>query len=362
MAAASGAAIDVLRGRVAQIEAQIADEVVDAKKFGYLDQDVKDGAGKVVYDRPAIEELIRWRLWDRTGAGLMAELGSHQLDAASIFIAAMHGGQKQHPLNVVGGGDRPIFPPDRDIEDHVYCVIEFPAPGYDAKDPVASRKKIGVQYSSINGNGFGGYGEIVFGTKGTLILEKEQDVSLFKGPAAPSTVKVSGGGGRPDARHAGQRARHAAAAKGGRRGPGQPRLCRGIGALGLVHPQSGPGKQAPLRSQGGHGRRGDRPDDEHGRPARAGGSSSRRNGSTSTATRPPRASSRTLAGTRPNRSACGTLQCRRPSGSRRCPSATAQRIDTEIVSMNLSPEEKDDRQGELLRRHRQQGRSAATSS
>ena len=59
---------------------------------------IKDAAGKVVYERPAIEELIRWRLWDRTGAGLMAELGSHQLDAASIFIAAVHDGEKQIPL------------------------------------------------------------------------------------------------------------------------------------------------------------------------------------------------------------------------------------------------------------------------
>ena len=57
-------------------------------------------------------------------------------------------------------------------------MIEFPAPGYDAKDPLASRKKIAVQYSSINGNGFGGYGEIVFGTKGTLILEQEQEAML----------------------------------------------------------------------------------------------------------------------------------------------------------------------------------------
>ena len=48
-----------------------------------------------------------------------------------------------------------------------------------------------MQYASINGNGFGGYGEIVFGTKGTLILEKEQEMSIIKGPAAPSSVKVS---------------------------------------------------------------------------------------------------------------------------------------------------------------------------
>ncbi len=26
--------------------------------------------------RTALEELIRWRLWNRTGGGLMAELGS----------------------------------------------------------------------------------------------------------------------------------------------------------------------------------------------------------------------------------------------------------------------------------------------
>ena len=180
--------------RLEQVEAQIADKDVDAEKYGYQREQIKDALGKVVYDRPAIEELIRWRLWDRTGAGLMAELGSHQLDAASIFIAAMHDGVKQMPLSVSAAADRPLFPPDRDVEDHVYCLIEFPAPGYDAKDPFASRKKIGVQYASINGNGFGGYGEIVFGTEGTLVLEKEQDMSIIKGPAGPSGVKLSNGG------------------------------------------------------------------------------------------------------------------------------------------------------------------------
>jgi predicted dehydrogenase len=197
--AASGATIDALLKRRDQIKAQIADEVV-AENFGYEKKQIKDAAGKVIYDRPAIEELIRWRLWDRTGAGLMAELGSHQLDAAGIFIHAAHKAadpnvKKPHPLNVAAIANRPLFPVDRDIEDHVYCVIEFPAPGYDPKDPIAKQKKIGVQYSSINGNGFGGYGEIVFGTKGTLVLEKELEMSIIKGPASPSSVKVAGGGG-----------------------------------------------------------------------------------------------------------------------------------------------------------------------
>ena len=231
---ASGAAIDLWRTRLAQVEAQIADEILSdpktklAEKFGYQNLQVKDAQGKLLYDRPAIEELIRWRLWDRTAAGLMAELGSHQLDAASIFIQAMHKGhdpkaEKPHPLSVVAAGNRPLFPPDRDCEDHVYCIIEFPAPGYNAKDKFASRKKIGVQYASINGNGFGGYGEIVYGTKGTLILEKEQDMSIVQGPASPSSVKASGGAGGPtlDTQASGAPAAAAKSAGGG------PKVSRG---------------------------------------------------------------------------------------------------------------------------------------
>ena len=163
----------------------------------------------MVYRRPAIEELIRWRLWDRTGAGLMAELGSHQLDAAGIFVAAAHEGRKQHPISVTAASGRPLFPPDRDAEDHVYCIIEFPAPGYNAADPIAADKRIGVQYASINGNGFGGYGETVFGTEGTLVLETEREAMLFKGSDTAGKTKVvaaaagkKGGEGRGSRRQA----------------------------------------------------------------------------------------------------------------------------------------------------------------
>jgi predicted dehydrogenase len=170
--------------KLVQLRAQMAD-IIDAAKYDYQDLQLKDAAGNIVYRRPPFEELVRWRLWDRTGGGLMAELGSHQLDAAGIFIHAMHKAvdpkaEKPHPLNVAAAADRPLFPADRDVEDHVYCIVEYPAPGYDPKDPIASRKKIGVQYASINGNGFGGYGETVFGTAGTLLLETEKEAMLFK--------------------------------------------------------------------------------------------------------------------------------------------------------------------------------------
>ncbi|MFH1921262.1 MAG: Gfo/Idh/MocA family oxidoreductase [Planctomycetota bacterium] len=172
--------------KVAQKLAQISDELIaeKAEQFGYQHELIEG-----VYDRPAIEELIRWRLWDRTGGGLMAELGSHQLDAASIFISAMHGGKKQYPLCVAAAANRPLFPVDREVADHVYCLFEFPAPDYDPNDEHRRRKKISVAYASINGNGFGGYGETVFGTEGTMLLEREQDAMLYK--TASTTGKIA---------------------------------------------------------------------------------------------------------------------------------------------------------------------------
>ncbi|MBU4273116.1 MAG: Gfo/Idh/MocA family oxidoreductase [Planctomycetes bacterium] len=197
LSSARGAAMDRCRARLEQVEAQLDDKIVEAEKFGYQSNQITDASGKVIYECPPIEELIRWRLWDRTGGGLMAELGSHQLDAASIFIAAMHGGEKQMPLSVAAAADRPLFPPDRDVEDHVYCLLEFPTPGYNADDPLARGNKIGVQYASINGNGFGGYGEMVFGTEGTLILEQEQNMLIAKDSDKTNGVQVTEAGAGP---------------------------------------------------------------------------------------------------------------------------------------------------------------------
>jgi predicted dehydrogenase len=183
LATAKPSDIDALTKRIAQIEAQIEDKVVDAAKYGYTSMTLADGS-----TRTPLQELIRWRLWNRTGGGLMAELGSHQLDAAGIFVSAMHGpGKKVKPLTVTAVGNRSIFPADREIDDHVYCMYEYPAPGYDED----KNKKIVVTYSSINGNGFGDYGEVVMGTKGTLVLEREQEVMLYKGGAKDTRVTVA---------------------------------------------------------------------------------------------------------------------------------------------------------------------------
>ena len=186
--------------KVDQKRQQIEDHVVNSTvaNYGYEEKTLPIGR-----KRTALEELIRWRLWDRTGGGLMAELGSHQLDAASIFISSQfEGGQKVRPLSVSGVGGRHIFPADRDVDDHVYTMYEFPGRGYykddnpkqDIDDP---NKKIVVSYSSINGNDFGGYGEVVLGTKGTLILEREKDVMLYKKSETMTKISVKDGAGGP---------------------------------------------------------------------------------------------------------------------------------------------------------------------
>src|SRR5690606_9550998 len=112
------------------------DKDVDAKKYGYLDKD----SGGSPYCHSPMEELVRWRLWERTGGGLMAELGSHQLDASGIFISASHPldehgkPRKIRPLTVSAVGGRHLYGRTRDCEDHVYCTYEYPGPEWEPSE------------------------------------------------------------------------------------------------------------------------------------------------------------------------------------------------------------------------------------
>lgn len=209
--------IERLQAEVAQWTAWDADKNIDPEEFGYKDFTIDD---KIF---TAMEELHRWRLFQRTGAGLMAELGSHQLDAVSIFLSSLRDdGKKVHPLSVSAIGGRHIMPLDREVGDHVYCMFEFPGPEYEKSfdvgyydlvndypksvknsndvyertGPLAGyetdpNKKVVVTYSSINGNGFGGWGEVVMGSKGTLVLDQETDVLLYRDSDTSSKVGVT---------------------------------------------------------------------------------------------------------------------------------------------------------------------------
>ncbi|MBR5627350.1 MAG: hypothetical protein IKW74_07005, partial [Thermoguttaceae bacterium] len=223
---ARGLDIEKWRIKVAQKEAELMDSLLaesvaldesgrkykgtslkSAAEYGYLNETFGAGS-KNEYIRPSGEELIRWRLWRRTGGGLMVELGSHQLDAASIFLAASNrraaalrgedpgllpDNGKVHPLRVHVSANRNLFGLDREVQDHITTLVEFPAPNYDPSTKDGRKRKITVQYSTINGNGFGGYGEIVYGTQGTIILEREQDSQLLRGPATSNVAKKAAG-------------------------------------------------------------------------------------------------------------------------------------------------------------------------
>ncbi len=129
------------------------------------------------YNYKSLDELINWRLYNRTGAGLMAELGSHQLDACSIFLG------KRHPLAVTGIGGTFFYTDGREVDDHVFTLFEFPGK--------EKNERIVVTYSSINTNSFDGYGEMVMGSKGTMIVSQEKEVLLYKEAGSASLSRAT---------------------------------------------------------------------------------------------------------------------------------------------------------------------------
>ena len=165
--------------------------IVESDKYNL--PDLIDGWYKPIYkldaEAPNIEErvrklgyqslteLVRWRCFDKTGGGLMAELGSHQLDASSIFLG------KVKPLAVSGVGGKYFYGPgknDRESLDGVFVTYEFPGENYSKEKSILDNDVTVVTYSSFNTNEFEDYGECLMGTTGTMLVEKEANVYLYK--------------------------------------------------------------------------------------------------------------------------------------------------------------------------------------
>jgi len=162
--------IDPLVARATAAGYENIDAFLD-KEFGY----------------PSMERLVNWRLYYNTGGGLMAELGSHQLDAASIFLNKVkpiacygYGGKNFYGVKGLGSPDQQSD--DRDIDDHVYMTFEFPGRNYEVdKNDVCI-----VTYSSISTNRMEPYGETVFGSRATLVMKEELEAMLYKESTANS--------------------------------------------------------------------------------------------------------------------------------------------------------------------------------
>jgi predicted dehydrogenase len=108
---------------------------------------------------PTFDHLYNWRLYKRYSRGLLAELGSHQMNITNWFFDAV-------PEAALGSGVIARYK-DREVWDHVYATFEYPG----------GRTAV---FSSIESNAFDNYYEAFFGTKGTLILQGEAEAYLFE--------------------------------------------------------------------------------------------------------------------------------------------------------------------------------------
>ena len=129
----------------------------------------------------------------RSVTGVLADEKSHTLYACtndwSMFGVTTPGGKGPPAVKAFDlrtGADKGTY--------------EFPGKSYDKKK--TPDDVVVVTYSSISTNGFENYGECVMGTRGTLIVEKEESVMLFpenqpgkvKTPARGTEVGVSASG------------------------------------------------------------------------------------------------------------------------------------------------------------------------
>lgn len=135
-----------------------------------------------------LEKLVNWRLYNDMSAGLMTELGTHQMDVASWFLGSI-------PTRVSGLGGLEYWRDGRDAEDHTVLLYEWTVKpgdlGYrqiERRHPDQSKAKINLPYkvrmtySSICTNAQAHYGELIQGERGAYALLGEQMLDFFPEP------------------------------------------------------------------------------------------------------------------------------------------------------------------------------------
>ena len=123
---------------------------------------------------PTFDHLANWRLYKQYSQGLVAELGSHQISTTNQYLEAF-------PTAALGSGGIHRFT-DREVNDHVYVILEYPG----------GRT---VTFSSIESNDFDHITEQYMGTKGTLIMGRENEALLFTADEKPTSIDVTTTGG-----------------------------------------------------------------------------------------------------------------------------------------------------------------------
>jgi predicted dehydrogenase len=129
---------------------------------------------------PTFDHLINWRLFWKYSQGLMAELGSHQINIVNWFFDSS-------PTAVsASGGVYRFKEGGREVHDHVYATFDYPG----------GRNAV---FTSIESNAFEDYYEMYMGTKGTLVLRAENEAMLFEEgtDARATSIEVAAKGAGP---------------------------------------------------------------------------------------------------------------------------------------------------------------------
>jgi predicted dehydrogenase len=113
---------------------------------------------------PDREKELNWRLNKATSAGLVGELGCHQVDEASWFLSGL-------PVAVTGIGSIALWKDGRDVPDTVQATFEYP-------------NKVFLNYDATLANSFDANYEMFFGSDAAVML-RDSSAWMFKEVDSP---------------------------------------------------------------------------------------------------------------------------------------------------------------------------------
>ncbi len=158
------------------------------------------------WNKPVPEGLTdkqkNWRKYREFSGGLMAELGSHQLDIADWMFG-------QTPEFVVGVGGTDYIKDGRDIFDNIQLIYRYPNGGKFMYSSLTTNQSLDLLKSERTE-----FGEVIMGTEGTVHISLGDDKNPTLAMWFPEPVKAEAGAPKPEATKAGASIATGAATKG----------------------------------------------------------------------------------------------------------------------------------------------------
>jgi len=124
----------------------------------------KKTSWRIASSNPEREKEMNWRLANASSAGLIGELGVHQLDIANWFLNAL-------PTHAVGLGSLTYYKDGREVFDNVQALLRYP-------------NGMHFSYEATIGNSFDGEMDLFSGTD-CAIMMRERRAWMFKEADAP---------------------------------------------------------------------------------------------------------------------------------------------------------------------------------